>query len=47
VKKRAAARPGEGDAIEEPAVAEEAAATEETDASMVEGDVAAPDDSAA
>jgi small subunit ribosomal protein S2 len=47
VKKRAAARPGEGDAIEEPAVAEEAAATEETDATMVEGDVAAPDDSAA
>jgi small subunit ribosomal protein S2 len=47
VKKKAAARPGEGDAIAEPAAAEEAAATVETDASTVEGDVAAPDDSAA
>jgi small subunit ribosomal protein S2 len=47
VKKKAAARPGEGDAIEEPAAAEEAVATVETDASTVEGDVAAPDDSAA
>jgi small subunit ribosomal protein S2 len=47
VKKKVAARPGEGDAIEEPAAAEETAATGETDASMAEGDVAAPDDSAA
>jgi small subunit ribosomal protein S2 len=47
VKKKAAARPGEGDAKEAPAADEETAATGETGASMAEGDVAAPDDSAA
>jgi small subunit ribosomal protein S2 len=47
VKKKVAARPGESDAIEAPAAAEEAAAPGETDASTAEGDVAAHDDSAA
>jgi len=47
VKKKAATRPDEGDAIEEPAAAEEAAAGGETDASAAQGDVASRDDSAA
>jgi small subunit ribosomal protein S2 len=47
VKKKAATHPDEGDAIEAPAAAEEAAAGGETDASAAEGDVASGDDSAA
>jgi small subunit ribosomal protein S2 len=47
VKKKAAVRPDEGDATEEPAVADEAAATGGGDAPAAEDDVASRDDSAA